>query len=65
MRLVVVCSVGKVTTLAHQFAAQVRMRRKAIAAVQPEQVVDQQEFTDRNRNGQDAFAGLQRIGERA
>lgn len=43
--LVVVCRVSEITTLAHQFAAQVRMRGETIATVQPEQVVDQQEFT--------------------
>lgn len=42
--------VGKVTALAHQLAAQVRMRRKTIASMQPEQIVNQQEFADRYRH---------------
>ena len=57
--------IRKVAALAHQLAAQVRVRRKAVAAVQPEQVVNEQKFAHRHRYGKDVFAGLQRVGEAA
>lgn len=46
MRLVVVRGVSEIATLAHQFTAQIRVRSKAVATVQPEQVVNQQEFAN-------------------
>lgn len=57
--------IRKVAALAHQFATQIRMRRKAVATVQPEKIVYQQEFTHRHRYGKNVFTGFQRIGEAA
>ncbi len=47
--------IRKVAALAHQLAAQVRVRRKAVAAVQPEQVVNEQKFAHRHRYGKDVL----------
>ncbi len=58
MRLVVVSGVSEIAALAHQFTAQIRVRSKAVATVQPEQVVNQQEFANGNGYRKNAFAGF-------
>ncbi|MFP3740565.1 hypothetical protein SB860_37645, partial [Burkholderia sp. SIMBA_019] len=54
MRLVVVSGVSEIATLTHQFTAQIRVRSKAVATVQPEQVVNQQEFANGNGHRKNA-----------
>ena len=57
---------GEVTALAHQLAAQARVGGEAVAAVQPEVVVDQQEAAHRHRHrelGRAVFQGLAEVGQ--
>ena len=51
--------VTEVTALAHQFTAQPRVRGETIAAMQPIQVINQQEAANWHRHGKLLFTALQ------
>ncbi len=67
MRLVVVSGVSEIATLRHisLAARESGCGVKAVATVQPEQVVYQQEFANGNGYRKNAFAGFNGIGKLA